>query len=133
MSLAKNPSEVAWMNVSQKTKRASDFWGLCDDNWRGGRLLRWTPHKRLIKAISGLGGQLLAPFFFLLAFLGKISLTLFELIVWFGQEASSSAKMAGTGEGEISIGPINVSRKMETRATIPQCKTPTGLGLAFFP
>lgn len=45
-------------------------------------------HGRLI-VITRLPGQLLAPLFFLLVFLGEISLAFFELVVWFGQEASS--------------------------------------------
>ena len=49
---------------------------------------------RTLRAItlSLLTGELLASLLFLLAFLGKISLALFELIVWFGQEASSSRR-----------------------------------------
>jgi hypothetical protein len=43
----------------------------------------------MVAAIGrSLAGEFLPTLFFLLAFLCQISLALFELIIWFGQEAS---------------------------------------------
>ncbi|MGE5472478.1 MAG: hypothetical protein ACM3X0_16925 [Bacteroidota bacterium] len=41
---------------------------------------------------ASFGDQLLAPFFFLLALLRQIPLTLFELIIWFSQVASCKCR-----------------------------------------
>jgi hypothetical protein len=77
----------------------------------------------VIGPISRLASQLQASLFILFGFFGEISLALFELVVWFGQEASSSCQNGKkTGLREKRRTKRTATNITDTPAAAPHCK-----------